>query len=117
MGNEDLHLKNLSIVTIDEKVQLSPVYDFVNSTIINSNSDEELALSIGGKKKDFTKIDFTEGFAMQTLFLRKGMVEKELQKLLNCIPEWKIMIEKSFLSASLKIKYIELINKRAARLR
>ncbi len=117
LGNEDLHLKNLSIITVDEKVQLSPVYDFVNSTIINPNSDEELALSIGDKKKDFTKTDFIDGFAVKTLFLRKEMVEKELQKLLDCVPKWKKTIEKSFLSEALQAKYVELIDERVARLR
>lgn len=117
LGNEDLHLKNLSVVTVNGKVQLSPVYDFVNSTIVNPHSNEELALSICDKKKNFTKSDFIKEFAVKTLYLRQPMAEKELQKLLAFVPPWKQMIKKSFLSAALKVKYIELIEERAARLR
>jgi serine/threonine-protein kinase HipA len=116
LGNEDLHLKNLSLVTIDNKVQLSPVYDFVNSTIINPNSEDELALSIADKKKGFTRSDFIEGFAVKTLFLNKALAEKELTKLISCLPQWKKMVEKSFLSAELKKRYLALLDERAARL-
>ncbi len=116
LGNEDLHLKNLSVVTVNEKVQLSPVYDFVNSTIINPHGDDELALSLGDKKKGFTRKDFVDDFAGKTLFLGKKLAEKELSQLLAFVPQWKQMIDKSFLSAELKIKYIHLLADRAKRL-
>ncbi len=116
LGNEDLHLKNLSVVTINDKTQLSPIYDFVNSTIINPSSDDELALSISDKKKGFTRSDFIEGFAMKTLFLNKPLAEKELMKLLSCLPQWKKMVEKSFLSTELKKQYSLLLEARVARL-
>lgn len=117
LGNEDLHLKNLSVVTMQGKVQLSPVYDFVNSTIANPHVDDELALSLGDKKKGFTKKDFVDAFAVKTLFLPKGLAEKELQKLISCIPQWKQMIDKSFLSTELKRKYASLLAQRADRLK
>ncbi len=116
LGNEDLHLKNLSVVTIDKIVRLSPVYDFVNSTIINPNSEDELALSIVDKKKGFTRSDFIEGFAIKTLFLNKALAEKELVKLMSCLPVWKKMVAKSFLSTDLKSKYSRLLDERVARL-
>lgn len=116
LGNEDMHLKNLSIITFNKKIQLSPIYDFVNSTIANPSTEEELALSICGKKKGFTKTDFVDGFATKTLFLPKQKAEKELHNFLLCVPQWKKMVEQSFLADDLKNKYIELINERALRL-
>lgn len=116
LGNEDLHLKNLSVVTVNEKVQLAPVYDFVNSTIINPHGEDELALSLGDKKKGFTRKDFVDDFAVKTLFLGKKLAEKELSQLLAFVPQWKQMIDKSFLSTDLKIKYVHLLEDRAARL-
>lgn len=56
LGNEDMHLKNLSIITFNKKIQLSPIYDFVNSTIANPSTEEELALSICGKKRGSLKL-------------------------------------------------------------
>lgn len=116
LGNEDFHLKNISLITVGGKVQLSPVYDFVNSTIANPNAEEEMALSIGGKKKNLNKSDLLKDFAESALFLPAAKIEKETARLLNFIPAWKIMIDKSFLSDSLKEKYKALIDKRASRL-
>ncbi len=116
LGNEDFHLKNISILTINKKVQLSPVYDFVNSTIANPHAEEEMALSIGGKKKGFTRDDLLVGFAQNYLYLPKSKVEKETQRLINFVPEWNKKIDKSFLDESIKIKYKNLIKNRAARL-
>lgn len=116
LGNEDFHLKNIAVVTAGEKVQLSPVYDFVNSTIANPNSDEEMALSIGGKKHGFTLNDFIQGFGIETLFLPKPKLEKEIKRLLGFVDDWGKLIEKSFLDDSSKQRYKELIIERAERL-
>lgn len=116
LGNEDFHLKNISLITVAGRVQLSPVYDFVNSTIANPNSEEEMALSIGGKKKNLTKEDLLKGFAEDVLFLPRPKVEKETRRLLEFSSSWKEMIDKSFVSIPMKEKYKSLIEKRAARL-
>jgi serine/threonine-protein kinase HipA len=55
VGNEDMHLKNFSIITEDGKVTLSPCYDLVNSTIEYKKQDEEIALPLKGKKKHLTR--------------------------------------------------------------
>jgi len=34
VGNEDMHLKNFSLITRNEKVELAPAYDFLNTTIV-----------------------------------------------------------------------------------
>lgn len=116
LGNEDFHLKNISLITLAGKVQLSPVYDFVNSTIASPNSEEEMALSIGDKKKGFTKDDLLRGFAESELFLPRSKVEKETRRFLGFTSSWKEMIDKSFLSVPMKVKYKNLIDERAARL-
>ncbi len=46
IGNEDMHLKNFSIINEDGKVTLSPCYDLVNSTIEYKKQDEEIALTL-----------------------------------------------------------------------
>ncbi len=115
LGNEDFHLKNISIITVNKKVQLSPVYDFVNSTIANPNAEEEMALSIGGKKKGFTRNDLLVDYAQNCLYLPKAKVEKETQRLINLVPDWNEKIDKSFLEESMKTKYKELIHERVRR--
>lgn len=117
LGNEDMHLKNLSVITQGGRIELSPIYDFVNSTIINSESSEELALSLLDKKSGFTRNDFVESFAQKILFLPQQIAEKEFRKLLGCVPSWMQMIEKSFLSGKMKKKYMQLIQERSDRLK
>lgn len=51
IGNEDMHLKNFSLITRDQKIMLSPVYDLLNSTIAMGSAKEEIALPLNGKKE------------------------------------------------------------------
>ena len=67
------------------KVQLSPVYDFVNSTIANPHSVEEIALSICGKKNNLTKKDLLKSFAEESLFLPRTKTEKETKRILDFV--------------------------------
>jgi serine/threonine-protein kinase HipA len=116
LGNEDLHLKNLSLITLSNEVCLSPVYDFVNSTIANPYVEEEMALSLADKKKNFAKQDFIEGFATTTLSLPKAKAEKELTRLMSFYPQWVKLIESSFLSTKTKSAYKKLLQERMKRL-
>jgi serine/threonine-protein kinase HipA len=77
LGNEVFHLKNIALITLAGKVQMSPVYDFVNSTIANPNSEEEMALSICGKKKKLTRDDLLRGFAESSLFFQEQKLKKK----------------------------------------
>ena len=51
-GNNDMHLKNFSLYEpIDGIIRLTPAYDMLNAVILNPKDDEELALTLNGKKK------------------------------------------------------------------
>ena len=49
-GNEDMHLKNFSLITKNGKTTLAPAYDLLNSSIAIKNPEEEIALTLKGKK-------------------------------------------------------------------
>lgn len=49
-GNEDAHVKNFSLIRRHRKIELSPAYDLVNTTILLGNPQEEMALSLAGKR-------------------------------------------------------------------
>ncbi len=51
VGNEDMHLKNYSVIRNGDKVEFSPAYDLLNTTIVLKGDIEEIALPIDGKKK------------------------------------------------------------------
>jgi len=66
IGNEDMHLKNFSIITDDGKVTLSPSYDLVNTTIEFTNKpDDEIALPLKGKKNKLSRNLLVDYFGME----------------------------------------------------
>ena len=55
-GNADMHLKNFSLLEQENLgMTLSPAYDLVNTTLVNPADEEELALTLNGKKKKIKK--------------------------------------------------------------
>ncbi len=57
-GNNDMHLKNFSMIETDIGWSLAPAYDLLNATIINPDDKEEMALTLNGRKNKLEKIDF-----------------------------------------------------------
>jgi serine/threonine-protein kinase HipA len=115
IGNEDMHLKNFSGIRRYPKVELSPAYDLLNSTII-LNSQEELALPLNGKKNKLKKDDFLVYFAKERLELTPKTIEQTLNRIVTAFPKWIDLVQNCFLSDAAKSRYINLINARFAKL-
>lgn len=108
-GNEDMHLKNFSLITKNNKTTLTPVYDFLNSTIAIKNPEEEIALTLKGKKSNLKAADFVDYYAKDRLQLNEKTVEIILREMWQVIPKWKELLEISFLSEDMKGKYLNLL--------
>ena len=108
-GNEDMHLKNFSLITKNGKTTLTPVYDFLNSTIAIKNPEEEIALTLKGKKSNLKAADFVEYYAKDRLQLNDKTVSIILEQMQQVIPKWKELLGISFLSADMKEKYLNLL--------
>jgi serine/threonine-protein kinase HipA len=117
IGNEDSHLKNFSIITVDNQVRLSPCYDLVNSTIVLKKQDEEIALPLKGKKKHFTRNIFVDYFGIERCELTEKSIEKVQETISLAIPKWKTLIDISFLSKDMKSKYLDLLDGRLTTLK
>ena len=115
-GNEDMHLKNFSIITHDEKIELSPVYDLVNSTIEFKKPTEEIALPLRGNKKNLTKNMLIKYFGRERCGLTEKIIDKVLKSIIDARPGWIAEINNSFLSPKMNKKYVELVDSRFARL-
>jgi len=115
-GNDDMHLKNFSIINLDGKIQLSPCYDLVNTIIEYKNPEDEIALPIKGKKKNLTRNLLINYFGQEKCDLTDKVIDKVLDSITNAIPKWREEISISFLSDEMKEKYIALINARLERL-
>lgn len=109
-GNNDMHLKNFSMIESQTGWKLSPAYDLLNVSIVLPNDTEELALTITGKKKKLKRDHFEK--------LAKGMelTPKQIKASFNRMkrnkPKAMEWIQQSFLSDNMKTAYINLLNSR-----
>lgn len=110
-GNNDMHLKNFSLYEPnDGMIRLAPAYDLINVAILNPKDDEELALTLNGKKKKLKHSDFIA--AGLTMGLERKTIERLIQKYAKLFPKMYTVINNSFLNEELKNKYIELLKER-----
>lgn len=111
IGNNDMHLKNFSMIVSDYGWTLSPAYDLMNVKIILPKDQDDTALLLGGKKKNFNKGYFDQfGKVLQ---LNDKQIGAVYQKVQPWLPEARRLIEQSFLTDQSKEEYISLIEKRA----
>jgi serine/threonine-protein kinase HipA len=114
-GNADMHLKNFSLLEQPGLgMVFSPAYDLVATALVNPTDDEDLALTLNGKKKKIKKADFLRAFA--TLQLETKQQQHIFSKMKKARPKWMAQIDRSFLSDALKNQYKELLEKRFERL-
>ena len=107
-GNADMHLKNFSLLKNDKgHYELAPAYDLVSSALIVEGDDEELALTLCGKKKRLRKSDFLR--AMTTSGIPNKAAENILNKYSNLQNSWIDFVNQSFLSKEMKEQYCHLI--------
>ena len=116
VGNEDMHLKNFSIITDGNTVRLSPCYDLLNTTIEYKKPVEEIALPLKGKKNNLTRNDLINYFGIERCELTNKSIDNVLESINNSISEWTELIEISFLSNEMKEKYQELLGRRLNKL-
>jgi serine/threonine-protein kinase HipA len=114
-GNEDMHLKNFSVITRAGKTTLTPVYDFLNSSISIKNPQEELALSLKGKKNNFKSTDLIAYYAKDRLGLNDKTINTILSDMDKSLSKWTELVEISFLSDAMKEKYLKLMDNRIRR--
>ncbi|HBU77136.1 MAG TPA: type II toxin-antitoxin system HipA family toxin [Muricauda sp.] len=111
-GNEDMHLKNFSLITKRGMTTLTPAYDLLNSSIAIKNPDEEIALTLKGKKSNLKASDFIGYYAKERLQLNNKTIELILEQMQKVIPKWKELVEISFLSDDMKERYFNILESR-----
>lgn len=110
-GNNDMHLKNFSMLKTSYGWALAPAYDLLNVAIVNPEDTEELALTIAGKRKKITKKTFVE-FGVG-LGLSKKQIESVFRRFKKLHEDAIKLINMSFLSEDMQSNYIELLECRS----
>ena len=115
-GNADMHLKNFSLLEQPGLgMVLSPAYDLVNTALVHPADEEEMALTLNGRKKKLTKQDFVA--AMNTLKLEEKQQEMIFNKMAKAWPQWQELIDRSFMSVEFKEQYKTLLKERMNRIK
>lgn len=113
-GNNDIHLKNFSMIQSTSGWLLAPAYDLLNVAIANPDDEEELALSIAGKKNKLQREHF------ENLGKGLGLTEKQISSVFSRFYKKKgdaiQWVNHSFLSHAMQQKYIDLVTHRYDRI-
>ncbi|TXF74823.1 HipA domain-containing protein [Chryseobacterium sp.] len=109
-GNNDMHLKNFSLIKYGKEYSFCPAYDLVSSTLVNEEDHEEMALNLNGKKNKITRKDFE--VSMMKAGIEKKAVDNLFKKFEKVVPKWKEVIRKSFLPETFQEQFLLLIEKR-----
>lgn len=109
-GNNDMHLKNFSMIESPSGWVLAPAYDLLNVAIVLPEDKEELALTLDGKKNKLKKEHF-EKFG-KGLGLTGNQIYGTFQRMIKNLPNALHWIDQSFLSEAMKTAYIDLLDSR-----
>lgn len=113
-GNNDMHLKNFSMIRSGNDWVLSPAYDLLNVMIVNPDDSEDTALTLEGKKKKLKREHFERlgtGLGLNDRQINGAF--KRLEENKSKAIEW---INSSFLSAKLKEAYKNVMDGKYSRL-
>lgn len=119
VGNEDMHLKNYSLISRDGETKLSPAYDFLNTAAtflaLGKPFDdiEEVALPLKGKKRGLTRSLWIDYFAHERLEMNDVIIGDLLRELADVLPALDAMLSRSFLSSRLVDLYRQVLEHRA----
>lgn len=114
-GNADMHLKNFTLIDKPELgYVLSPAYDMVASSLVVEGDEEELALTLNGKKRKLRKYDFIE--AINRFEINTKAIENMFNKFRNSEERWHEFIDISFLPDEMKTSFHDLIKERVSRI-
>ena len=108
-----MHLKNFSLIETSagsQVYQLSEAYDLLPVNVIISEDDEQLALTVNGKKHNIRRNDFLK-FADSSGISREAAI-KMIQKIQSMRERYLKLCEESWLPESMKERFCVLIEER-----
>jgi serine/threonine-protein kinase HipA len=113
-GNNDMHLKNFSMIESSSGWVLAPSYDLLNVAVLFPEDTDELALTLAGKKKKLKREQFEQfGKGLDLSVKQINGAFKRIIKNKSKALEW---IDRSFLSGDMKTAYKEVLEAKFAQL-
>ncbi|HWW42970.1 HipA domain-containing protein [Pedobacter sp.] len=114
-GNNDMHMKNFSVLHQQDEIVLSPAYDLINSNLINPKDKEDVALSLNGKKKELGREDFD--MLASVLKISDKIVKRIIDKFSENTDKVFKLIDMSFMTNEYKTRYKSIWTEKLNRLK
>lgn len=112
-GNADMHLKNFSMIELEENIFcLSPAYDLVSTHLVIKDETEEMALFLNGKQNKISRKDF-DAFG-HNLKIIDRQIQNSYKLFLNKQERFNWWIDHSFLSLEQKNRLKNTLKERIA---
>lgn len=107
-GNADMHLKNFSLYSLRKGYSvLTPGYDMLSTALVMPEDNEEMALTLNGKKRKLKRSDFQ--LSMASSGLEAKIISNIFSKFSKVAPLWSDFIDFSFLNQEMKGQYKAII--------
>ncbi len=113
-GNNDMHLKNFSLLLSTQGWVLSPAYDLLNVNLALPLDRDDTALTIDGKKRNLIKATWKK-FGIK-LGLNAKQIASVLENMQKAKSKMLNLLDNSFLSETTKDAYKALLEERLHRL-
>lgn len=110
-GNADMHLKNFSMLEREDgQFTISPAYDLVSTYLVIPNENEQMSLTVNGRRNKLSKKDFN--ILGKSLNLTEKQIENTYRVFLKKNNKAYWWIENSFIPDDQKKKLADLITLR-----
>ena len=108
VGNSDLHLKNISLLTTRDGIRrLSPAYDLVSTRLVLPE-DDKLALPIGGRDTTFTRRKWLD--VAEYCEIPEKAAVRLLSDQIDAFAAAKSLIAGSFISDEAKVRFEQILD-------
>lgn len=109
-GNNDMHLKNFSLMHTEKGILLTPAYDLLNVNLVFPKDNEDLALTLGGRKRKIKRTDFDQFAA--SLGIGDKVRDAIYSSFSNQNDALRAVVNSSFLNEEYKSGYYEIFLKK-----
>src|SRR5690606_25578618 len=114
-GNNDMNLKNFSLMHTNKGIILSLAYDLLNVNLIYPKDKEDVALTLGGRKRKVKRSDFDQFAASLGISeLVRNNIYKDFSERSLQIQDW---IDRSFLNDEYQEVYAQIVDKKLKQIR
>lgn len=105
-GNNDMHLKNFSLMHTKQGILLSPAYDLLNVNLIFPQDKEEVALTLDGRKSKIKQKNFNQlALSLGITQIVRNNIYRDFSKQMDKV---NALINRSFLPKQYKEAYIRI---------